>query len=98
MESIFYGGKTSFFFWAKNLSVNTWWSGPDICSLICDLNGVSERTRQKKATSTPLETLHDGVKYFPKVKVQIFGEGHKNLSHTMRINPESNKIYGSQSK
>ena len=35
MESIFYGGKTSIFR-AKNLSVNTWRSGPDICSLICD--------------------------------------------------------------
>ena len=34
MESTFYGGKTSFFR-AKNLSVNTWRSGPDICSLIC---------------------------------------------------------------
>ena len=36
MVSIFYGGKTSFFR-AKILSVNTWRSGPDICSLICAL-------------------------------------------------------------
>ena len=34
LESISYGGKISFFR-AKNLSVNTWRSGPDICSLIC---------------------------------------------------------------
>ena len=34
LESIFHVGKTSFFR-AKNLSVNTWRSGPDICSLIC---------------------------------------------------------------
>ena len=34
LESIFHGGKTSFSR-AKNLSVNTWRSGPDICSLIC---------------------------------------------------------------
>ena len=34
LESIFYGGKTSFFR-AKNLSVNTRRAGPDICSLIC---------------------------------------------------------------
>ena len=29
------------FFRAKNLSVNTWRSGPDICFLICDLQGLS---------------------------------------------------------
>ena len=33
MESIFYGGKPVFFR-ANNLSVNTWKSGPDICSLV----------------------------------------------------------------
>ena len=34
LESIFYVGKNQFFR-AKNLSVNTWRLGPDICSLIC---------------------------------------------------------------
>ena len=37
LESIFYEEKNSFS-GAKNLSVNTWRSGPDICSLICDGN------------------------------------------------------------
>ena len=36
MGKYFYG-ETSFFR-AKNLSVNTWRSGPDICSLICGYN------------------------------------------------------------
>ena len=30
-------GEKPVFFMAKNLSVNTWRSGPDICSLICGL-------------------------------------------------------------
>ena len=34
LKSIFHWGK-SCFFRAKNLSINTWRSGPDICSLIC---------------------------------------------------------------
>ena len=39
----------------------------------------------KKATTTPLETLHDGVKYFSKVKVQIVGVGHNNLIKSPNI-------------
>ena len=35
-ESIFYGEKNQFFR-DKNLSVNTWRSGPYICSLICEV-------------------------------------------------------------
>ena len=35
---VFFMGEEPVFFRAKELSVNTWRSGPDICSLICGVN------------------------------------------------------------
>ena len=53
-------GQKPGFFRAKNLSVNTWRSRPDICSLICELNVYPNAKQIKQSTNLSGRKLGKG--------------------------------------